>query len=239
METIKTLIGTYNEALRGDSVAAIVTAKENLSSEVANYNEELRHAFFEDFLKEGIPMIAAITAGEVPQIAIKLKVSKDGVSSAEDAEENKVINLVEFEDYAKTKVSQHGGWRWKIEPFTRNVLKNLSEGFCSKADFTSFEMSKKAEQSPVASSNTQLTKQLQDILDGLVEGYKVDSRDLKYIKGLALKRGKSLRSITNIRPQTMLELVEIAVNRIVTNGEYTVEFKSTVNTEDKKEDKKA
>ena len=225
MENIKKLVGELNEALKGDSVAAIATAREAANKAVSAYNDEMQSEFFAQFSEAEAPMLAAIKQGEIPWVKLSQKVDK-GVTTVKDDEVQKVVNLAAFEDAAKTKVSNNGQWRWKVEPFTRNVLKNLAGTIEAKADYSKFAMSDKAEQKPVQSSNTQLLVQLQEIIEGIIAGYKVDSRDLNFVKMLAVKRGKKLGSITNVKATTMLELIEIALHQIVTKAAYTAEFKT-------------
>ena len=227
MENIKKLVGELNQALLGDSVAAIATAREAANKAVADYNAEMLADFFEEFKKDEAPMLAAIKQGEIPWVKLSQKEEK-GIITVKVDEVQKVVNLAAFEDAAKTKVSNDGKWRWKVEPFTRNVLKNLAGTIEAKAaaDYSKFAMSDKAEQKPIASSNTQLLAQLQEIIEGIIAGYKVDSRDLNFIKMLAVKRGKKMGSITNVKATTMLELIEIALHQIVTKAAYTAEFKT-------------
>ena len=225
MENIKKLVGELNEALKGDSVAAIATAREAANKAVAEYNAEMLADFFAEFKKDEAPMLAAIKQGEIPWVKLSQKEEK-GITTVKENEVQKVVNLAAFEDAVKIPVSNNGQWRWKVEPFTRNVLKNLAGTIEAKADYSKFAMSDKAEQKPIASSNTQLLAQLQEIIEGIIAGYKVDSRDLNFVKMLAVKRGKKMGSITNVKATTMLELIEIALHQIVTKAAYTAEFKT-------------
>ena len=233
-----------NESKKAD----IDKALENIQSEIKAYNAERTRLTFVGLAQTDEPVKNAII--QLNFDIIKLKTNKDKDTdkvSYELVNAKKQIELLEFSKYLGKASFADENWKYKVEKFnqliTFKAVKDLNGDMNTIAK--SFYISKLAESVDLGktpTSNTQVLKQLQTVVDAIIHEnksenddtnkFKVLSHDVAYIVKLMCKRADSGK-IVMPKVSSMHTLVMDVLHRIVCDLDYKIEYSK------KKEDETA
>ena len=187
------------------------------------------------------PMMAAILKLMIPKVSVSLQVdSETKVASWQMKDSASVINLVAFENFCGGKaIANVSGWRYTAEHFAKLLSARVTKDLGGDADtlMKEYRLSKTARkdqtQEPIPTSNTQLTKALQKLIDMILfddngsklNQYKVTSEDVHFMLYLAVKAAKEPKTATMPQAKTVISLTAQIINRIVTGTAYTSLYK--------------
>ena len=187
------------------------------------------------------PMMAAILKLMIPKVSVSLQVdSETKVASWQIKDSASVINLVAFENFCGGKaIANVSGWRYTAEHFAKLLSARVTKDIGGDYEklMKEYKLSKTAKanetQEPIPTSNTQLTKGLQKLVDMILfddngsklNQYKVTSEDVHFMLYLAVKAAKEPKTATMPQAKTVIGLTAQIINRIVTGTAYTSLYK--------------
>ena len=233
-----TELKTLDSSLRGDDLAAIATAREAVKTAVDATNEQIRSEYYAEFLDTDNPFLTAITLEFLDVYKVVEKTDKNGVASAEIKPRKELIDLEAFEkSVTDRKLANNGQWIFWVEKFAYIVGARATKDVGGNLDKfkNAFKLSTTAEKDcdigATPTSNRQMTKQLQTIIDGIVfvdngsglNELKAETRDVARIVTVCCKDANDSNNVVMPRVKTIKNLVVKAINRIATNGTYEAE----------------
>lgn len=230
-----------NEAIISDVFSEVSKAKENLDKLVKEYNALAIKMDFKTLCNKSDPAKEAIEQLNISTIGVKPNEDKDsGIITYTLEPTVKQIDLVAFDKFCKEgkiDITPDPLWMYKVEKFalllTYRIMNELGLS-TKKLEETYYinDIAKQIDMGKTPTSNNAMLKQLQAIVDAIIyeaEGdkniYKVTSHDIAYLVAVMSKRGKSGMVVTP-RIETIHKLVMDILHRIVTNGDYKVEYKT-------------
>ena len=185
-------------------------------------------------------MLAAATALTFETLKHKDKEDENGIKSRELVTAERPLDFVALESFFVERGKKFGAestWAYKVAAFNRLLcmrtaqsigadVKTVAEKFATPTQARDINLGK------TPTSNTQLLKQLQMIIDSMlyVEGekgniYKANSHDVGYLLSLYAKKGRGVLSVAAARPKYLEKLIAEILHRIVTEKSYNIEFK--------------
>lgn len=228
-----------NTAILNDSFSQVGKCKEAFDIAIKEYNEL---AIIQDFItlrSKSEPMKAAIEQLSIATIESKQNKDKEsGIITYTLEPAIKQIDLVAFDEFCereKMNIAYKKDWKYLIEKFclliTYKIMKDLN---CdtNKLENTYFisDIARQIDLGKTPISNTALLKQLQTIVDAIIyeeengkNTYKVTSYDVNYVIATMTRRGKS-GTVVSPKPSTMHMIVMDVLHRIITDGDYKVEY---------------
>jgi len=233
-----TELKTLDVALRGDDAAAIEAARTKVKEAVDATNEQIRAEYYAEFLEAENPFLTAIMTEFLDVCRLVEKTDKHGVSSAEIKPRKELIDLEAFEkSVPDRRLAVNGQWIFWVEKFAYIVGARATKEIGGNADKyrNAFKLSTTAEKEcdvgATPTSNRQMTKQLQKIIDGIVfiddgkglNELKAETRDVARIVAVCCRDAKESNNVVMPRTGTIKNLVVKAINRIATNGTYEAE----------------
>lgn len=241
---IDELIGSYNEALKGNDASAPSRIEGELKEVEEQYADLMQMEVFEKLSKKENPIVEAVTLYRFPVVGHKLaKARKEGaIPEIEKAVKDKQIDLLAF----CKKINAPVDWRYKVEKFNQLLcMRTAIELGTSKEKIESIgnsfymnELAEKINLGGTPTSNNQIVKMLQTILDDIFvkdEGkYKANSHDAAYLVKCYTRRGKEPLTVAVAKNSYMFRLITDICHRSVTGKVYSVDFKMK-----KKEEKPA
>ena len=228
-----------NAAILSDSYSQIEKAKNALDTAVKEHNELAINMDFQTLRSKSAPMLAAIEQLNIATIEVKRNEDKEtGIITYSLEPSSKQISLVAFDEFCqreKMEITPDKLWAHKVDRFcllvTYKVMKDLGKD-TKKLEDTYYisDVARQIDLGKTPTSNTQILKQLQSIVDSIIyeadcddNVYKVTSHDAAYIVATMTRRGKS-GTVVAPRPSTMHTLIMDVLHRIITNGDYMVEY---------------
>ena len=238
-KSIEEKIAEYNDALKDKKPAAEVTAIETELKEIeADYSKEKQCEVFDTLGKADDPVVAAVTQHSYLTLGHRAK-REEGVVMGLELVTDKVrqIDLVALCKYCHLPTD----WQYKVERFnqllacraatelkmTKTQIKKICDSFYMN------ELSRKIDLGETPTSNTQICKQLQQVLDSVVfldngkgtNVYRVNSHDVAYLLMCYTKRGKKVLSVAVAKNAYMHRLFVDIAHRIVTGKAYDLEYR--------------
>lgn len=231
-----------------DAVKADVDKKlETIQEEIKNLNGDKMRETFTGLAKTSEPVKNAII--QLNFDIVKLKATKDKDTdlvtySLEDAK--KQIELLKFAEFVAKSEFAEENWRFKVEKFNQLITFKAVKDLNGKMEEIkkSFYISKLAdavEMGKTPTSNTQVLKNLQTVVDAIiyeekdgkadVNMYKAKSHDAEYIIKLMCKRGDSGKVVMP-KVATMHTLIMDVLHRIVLDLDYKIEYTKRKDVED-------
>lgn len=235
-------VNTYNAIINDESTKAADIEK--LNAETSELEKEYARAAFHatalELLDSPAPMLAAATAPTFETLKHKDKEDENGIKSRELVTAERPLDFVALESFFVERGKKFGAestWVYKVAAFNRLLcmrtaqsigadVKTVAEKFATPTQARDIDLGK------TPTSNTQLLKQLQMIIDSMlyVEGekgniYKANSHDVGYLLSLYAKKGRGVLSVAAARPKYLEKLIAEILHRIVTEKSYNIEFK--------------
>lgn len=240
---LETRANAYNAAINADDTKA--AELEKLDNETSELEKEYVRAAFHatalvELLDNPAPMLAAATALTFETLKHKDKEDENGIKSRELVTAERPLDFVALESFFVERGKKFGAesaWVYKVAAFNRLLcmrtaqsiganVKTVAEKFATPTQARDIDLGK------TPTSNTQLLKQLQMIIDSMlyVEGekgniYKANSHDVGYLLSLYAKKGCGVLSVAAARPKYLEKLIAEILHRIVTEKSYNIEFK--------------
>ncbi len=240
---LETRANAYNAAINADDTKA--AELEKLDNETSELEKEYVRAAFHatalvELLDNPAPMLAAATALTFETLKHKDKEDENGIKSRELVTAERPLDFVALESFFVERGKKFGAesaWVYKVAAFNRLLcmrtaqsiganVKTVAEKFATPTQARDIDLGK------TPTSNTQLLKQLQMIIDSMlyVEGekgniYKANSHDVGYLLSLYAKKGRGVLSVAAARPKYLEKLIAEILHRIVTEKSYNIEFK--------------
>lgn len=228
-----------NEAILSDSFSQVGTAKEKLDKAVSDYNAQAVVSDYATLRSRSNPMMEAIKQLEISIVSVKPNKDKDsGIITYGLEPATKQIDLVAFDEFCqrqKLNIAPDKLWKYKVEHFallvTYRVMREMGKDTKKLMEtYYISEVAKQIDMGKTPTSNSQILKQLQTIIDAIIyeddggkNTYKATSHDVAYLLNVMNKRGKSGHIVTP-RAATMHTLVMDILHRIITDGDYMVEY---------------
>lgn len=235
-------IGTYNAIINDKSTKAADIEK--LNAETSELEKEYARAAFHatalELFDNPAPMLAAATALTFETLKHKDKEDENGIKSREIVTAERPLDFVALESFFVERGKKFGSestWVYKVAAFNRLLcmrtaqsigadVKTVAEKFATPTQARDIDLGK------TPTSNTQLLKQLQIIIDSMLyaEGekgniYKANSHDVGYLLSLYAKKGRGVLSVAAARPKYLEKLIAEILHRIVSEKSYNIEFK--------------
>ena len=243
-------IGLFNKALKENNFSEMTAVEARLKEAESEYANTKATAVYDELSGADEPLKAAVIRHSYYVLAHK-NIRDNGVlvrvELADDKE--KQIDLVKLAKYLKLDVS----WKYKVEKFNQLLcLRAAQELKLSKAEvqkicdsFYMDKLSKAVELGETPSSNTQICKQLQSIVDSMVfedngsgkNKYKVNNHDVAYLLMRYTQKGKSALSVAVAKHSYLHQLIMNIEHRIILGKQYSLDYKiANGNSEPAKEE---
>ena len=232
-----------NEAIITDKKSIIDSAKEKLNKAVKEYNAEVIRLEFITLKGKTHTMLEAIEQLNIATITEKEKEDKDtGIITYSIEPAIKQISLVELSKFCGNDIAIDNKWSYYIDKFcylmTYRIASELGKPGSEvrrKLEQTYYitDVAKQMDMGKTPTSNTQMLKQLQTIVDAIIYKedkngnniYKASSHDVAYILQTMSKRSKSGTVVTP-RPLTMHTLIMDVLHKIVKGNSYKIDYKT-------------
>lgn len=241
LDAIKALVKSANDALTGEESPKQFI--EDCEKAVDKLNSDLRNIEYAKWLKEDKPMFTALKQGDIKQKRLKhIQPSEKRAESYELTEHDKLVDIVEFNDYAKETEKRNlfprGSWIHEIEIFTKYLAMRIASDLENNQDIkNNFKMSATAQSSDYKVASPTSNKSLKTVAQYLVDGiifeptekdkdkniFIFENKDLKFMLLAMTRKGKSRASLSMPRVSTITELLTETMHRIVTKKEYVIE----------------
>ena len=230
-----TAVSTLNEAILEQDYSAVKAAEAILKTAVSDYNSKVILNAFNLLKSKSSPMIAAIEALNIAIIEAKTDVDKESkIVTHKLVDGIKQISLPALQKHCGGNIGVKSNWVHMVDKLcllvTYRIFRELGQD-TKKLEATYYisDVAKAIELGKTPMSNTALLKQVQEIVDAMVmdgdKPYKVVSHDVNYIVQCMTSRAGSGRVVAP-RSETMHKLIMDMLHKIVTGGDYVVEFKT-------------
>lgn len=236
---IEVRINAYNAliAKKGD-FAALNRIESEIRDAEAAYADQQMHEVFSECKKQPEPVLAAVERYDYPVLAHRLN-REDGIVTGMELVEDrtKQIDLVKL---CKALGIAHL-WEYKVEKFGNLLcMRAAKELGWSDDQIKQIErlyycnaLSRKEEMGAVPTSNTQIVKLLQQVIDAVLpmdaetgkSKYRCNSHDVAYLLMAYTKRnGKKKLTIEVAKNSFVHRLVMDVMHRIVTGATYDLKY---------------
>ena len=216
----------------------LMTKREALHKAVETCNEQIRSEFNAEFLATDNPFLTAIKKEFIDIYAAKEKENKKtGKIEVVVDMRKELIDLQALESLSLDKqLAVNGQWIYWVEKFAYVVGARCTKEVGGNIDrfkdlFKLSETANSCDIGATPTSNAQMLKQLQTIIDGIV--FIDNGQGLNELKALTIdvarivltccRDSKNSNNIVTPRGKTMVNLIIKAINRIATNSTYEVE----------------
>ncbi len=230
MTKVETSVSALNVALQGNDAKVIANAKEKAKTDIEELNKGIVEELNAELLTNENPMLKAIKQCYYTSYCLKIVKDKDTLAESAELSTNdlNVIDICHLERMAKKQLSINGQWIFAIEKLSYLLAVKVGKEFNSKVDITSdYKMSQASKEFDLKgelTSNTQIAKAIQTIVDMIQPDLKVLNCDAKFMTQFMTKRGKSKLSVKLPQKKTMVKLLTEVMHRMVIQGVYTLEF---------------
>lgn len=241
LESIKkeaeVFVAKYNDALKTENMRAMSAAEADLLKVEEKYADTSMGEVFARCRAAADPMKAAVIQYDYFILSHKL-VKQNGIplKIELDDKRTKQIDLVKFGKYCGISPV----WAYRVEKFNQLMaLRAAKELKISDEEvkrivnsFYMDELAKKIELGGTPTSNNQICKQLQTVIDGFLfedDGnrsnvYKVNSHDVAYLVMCYTRRGKQALTVAVAKNAFLHRLVMDVAHRLATGKVYGLQY---------------
>lgn len=240
---MKKLVGDYNAALEKSDLDAMATAESELKVKEAAYAGLAMNRFFETVSnKEDYvgTIIKAVTALTYQIKAHKVNKEEDKITGMELTEKTAMVDLrklCKFNGFEKQWINALEKFnllltlRAAIElGLNKAALKTINDSYYMA------EKSREIELGKTPTSNNQICKQLQMVIDKILfvasdknpekNIYSANSHDVAYLLMCYTKRGKSALKVVCSKHSFVERLITEVLHRILTGAVYDVDYRA-------------
>lgn len=249
-ETAFSVTRDYNKVINGDDAQAIATAEKAARDAIDAFNRAAQVTNYSHWLRMETPILAALQAGTVMQLALKVKNDKER-KSVECEPTQVIVHLSDFDKYAAEKdqkVMNSATWRAAMEEARKVICGSCALESQEETDIKAFAKAFDASFALAVSSAradcgtktidarytlNNCVRALQDVMDAVLYNdetgngknkYRVLRSDMNVVRLTVAKRGKSLHTISFPNAATFQKNVTDMLIRIVTNAKYNCEY---------------
>lgn len=238
-EALEAAIDAYNKALKADKLDELTKAETAIKEGEQQYALDKMTAEFDEFIKTENPMRAAVEKHHYYVLGHKIE-RVDGVVTGCSIVEDKIkqVDLLRFCKYAKLDSK----WQYTVEKFNKLLTLRLAKELKLKPaqikaiddSFAMNSMAKDIEMGATPTSNTQICKQLQMCIDGILfeddgkgkNTIKCNSHDVAYMLACFSKRSnRKVLTVSTAKSGFVNNLVGDVMYRIVNGLTYSVDCK--------------
>lgn len=241
-EAIEANITRYNTALGEDSIESIAKIEAEMAEDEKDYRNYSMQKTFAELAATEKPMYAAICKYSYPAIRHQVKnVNVGGITTqlCTLTERDIPIDLYAFDRFCDGKASHDESWVYMVQKFNFlnccRVASSLGiDPHIISDSYAMDEISKAIDLGETPTSDTQLVKQLQRCLDGLIyeaksatnaeNKYRVTSHDVAYVKEKYSSKGKKALCVACAKHSYMRSLIADIAAHIVAEMPYGMEY---------------
>ena len=236
---IESNIKLYNAALKENNFTKMTAAETALKKSEQDYIEQKQNEIFSECKKTGNPVLEAAKIYKFNYVSHKVERIDGritGFSLVED--KTRQLDLVKLCKYCEISHL----WEYKVEKMNSLLCMRaakelgMSDSEVKQIDglFYMQEYARKEEMGAVPTSNSQLVKLLQLVLDAILfeEGdkagmnkWRCNAHDIAYLLMCYTKRGKQELTVTVAKNNVVIGLVMDVLHRIVTNSVYGIDYR--------------
>lgn len=229
---------TTLNAMSDAKAVDIAKAKADIENDIKAWNADSMNGVFKGLLELDNPVLSAIKMLTYPVISLKASQDKDTmIMSYSIASGEKQISLVKLCEQAKANITNSPDWNFRVEKFgllaTYRAANELRKD-ASKLLKTIYisKVAKEIEMGKTPTSNTQMLKQLQFVIDGIIfipdengnNTVKATSHDVSYFYLTMCKRIGSA-TVAFPKVETSHTLVMDILHKIIMGKDYSLDFK--------------
>lgn len=230
-ERLNGYVADYNKAFLAKSFEAIREADENLTRELKAYKQAACDATMYRLKNSENPILEAVK--QLTYEVFRAKTVKDDNGNdcgIELVVSEARIDLVKVCEYCNLPTV----WKYKVEKLALLLALRAAKELKIPASeikvmgykFKMNELARKEEMGETPSSNTQIVKAIQSIMDEVFPGMgKANSHDAAYMWMASTRAGREAKCIKVADAKMAHRLFADVANRIVTDGRYTVDYK--------------
>ena len=230
---VEELVSQWNELTRTKDAKAedIQKINEETENAVNRHVAISREICYTECKNAENPIIHAVTKLSFDTIGVRDEKDSDtGVITRTVVERTKYINLLDLNKFCGG-IGADAQWVYKLEKFNclLTAKKAVDLGINLKDINDSYAMndiSKGIDLGKTPTSNTQILKNLQTIVDAMLgEEYKATSHDVNYLNSVYSKKGKKALAVSCANHRYLCDYLARICHRIVTGASYEVEYK--------------
>lgn len=244
-ERIVKNIDGYNKALASSDLKTMNELDVALKQLEVDYQTEMAKVVYDACLATDNPLKTAVATYSYNVLSHKDN-KEEGIVVERVLKDDRVrqIDLLKFCKYSqdkKAKIQLPTDWQYTVMKFNQLLCMRAAKELKFTAaqvkkiatTFYMEEIARKVNLGETPDSNTQICKQLQACVDAILfedDGkgknvYKVNNHDVAYLLMLYTKKGKSALAVQVAKHDFMRRLIGDVLNRIVTDGKYSLEYK--------------
>ncbi len=244
-EQIVKNIDEYNKALASGDLKTMNELDVALKQMEVDYQNIMARVVYDACLATDNPLKTAITLYSYNVLSHKDN-KEEGIVVERVLKDDRTrqIDLLKFCKYSqdkKAKVQLPTDWQYTVMAFNQLLCMRAAKELKFTAaqikkiatTFYMEELARKIDLGETPDSTTQICKQLQTCVDQILfedDGkgknvYKVNNHDVAYLLMLYTKKGKSALAVQVAKHDFMRRLIGDILNRIVTDGKYSLEYK--------------
>lgn len=244
-EQIVENINNYNQALHNEDLKSMNELDVALKQLEIDYADASAKALYRECLATENPLKSAIIRYSYDVLGHKDN-KEEGVVTERVLNEDKtkqidLLKLCKFSQDTKADKPLNTSWQYVVEAlnqllcmraakelkFTASQIKQIAKTFYMN------ELARKVNLGETPDSNTQICKQLQTVVDAILfeddgkgkNTYKVNNHDVAYLLMVYTRKGKSALAVQVAKHEFMRRLIADVLNRVVTDGKYSLEYK--------------
>lgn len=229
-ETLEGLVAKYNKAIVDKSLEAKTEAETAIKSALKDYRKQKLDSVLYRLKQEQNPMMAAVKMLTYPILRTKV-IREEGIETRIDLVESNVrVDLVKVAEYCGLSSL----WKYKVEKLglllamraAKELGMPVDELTKMTKDYRMTDLARAEKMGETPSSNTQITKLIQNILDEVLPAAgKANSHDATYMWLASTRAGKEAKTLKVCDGRLAMNLFTDVANRIVTDGVYSVDYK--------------
>lgn len=244
---IRSLVSEYNEKIGDDKAAEAYRLKPDIDKLLSDYAEDARVICFGDCRDSADPMLEAIKELTYEVVSVKEIKSKDGgVPRLEVGSKNRNIDLRQLHKFINDGIGADKKWIYMIEQFnfrmtcrvameigyTPERMKEISDSYAMSAvakEIALAKSDKKGAKAPDPTSNGQILKTLQGIVDAMLGAgkFKATSKDVKYIEWIyGKKNNKQALTVSCANHKFLTQYIAEVCHHLVTGADYCADYKA-------------
>lgn len=248
--SIESNVKAWNAAYAAKDMTAVQKADAQIVNDVKEYAEVAQALCFANLKATEKPMLEAIKQLTFTILRVKESANKDsGVITREVTKTDRQIDLLKLDEFCQRdkspSIANDKMWQYKVQAFNQllclRAAQELKIDPKSIADtYYLSEKAKEIDMGKTPTSNTQILKQLQTVIDAILYEagengniYKAKSQDVAFLLMLYTKKGKKALTVSTAKHTIMRNLVAEICHRIVLDAAYKLDYKQAKEAESK------
>lgn len=237
---IEELVAEMNGAIADNDFNKVSDTEQALKDKEGQYALEKSHEIYDELYKEENPIKSACVLHSFSVVSHK-NIREDGMLvGVEVCEKMRQINLVSLCKYLKIEHK----WEYTIQKFNYLLCIRVAQETKKEKEFKKWleeasrnysmnALSKAIELGETPTSNTQMCKVLQRIIDEMFfddDGKgknitKVNNRDVNYLLQCYTKKSKTPLAVTSAKHSLLNSIIMDIAHKIILDKDYTIEYK--------------